>query len=62
MAPENTHKNEMDALYHTVKGMNDMQLRLMRLYAQHLMEMDQATNAQLLHQGNFLTQGSALVH
>lgn len=56
------HKNEMDALYHTVKEMSDMQLRLMRLYAEHLHEMDVATNAQLLHQGNFLVQGSTHVH
>lgn len=56
------HKNEMDALYHKVKEMSEMQLRLMRLYAEHLQQMDEATHAQLLHKGNFLVQGSAHVH
>jgi len=57
-----TQKSEMDALYHTVKEMDEVQLRLMRLYAQNLQELDLATNAKLLHQGNFMVQGSALVH
>jgi hypothetical protein len=56
------HKNEMDALYHTVKEMDEVQLRLMRLYAEHLRETQEATNAQLLHRGNFLVSGSAHIH
>lgn len=56
------HKNEMNALYHVVKEMDEVQLRMMRVYAERLRETDEATSLQLLHQGSFLVEGSAHVH
>lgn len=62
MAINANRKNEMDALYHTVKDMDDLDLQLLRRYAEHLKEAKVATNEQLLHEGNFLAPGSAFIH
>ena len=62
MAITQTQKNEMDALYQTVKEMSEMQLKLMRIYAQKLRDLEATTNAELLCQGNVLVQGSTLIH
>lgn len=54
--------NEMDALYQQVRGMSDMQLRLVRLYAMQLNESEQTIHTKLMPQGKYFVQGSANIH
>jgi hypothetical protein len=54
--------NEMDALYQQVRGMNDMQLRLVRLYASQLNESEETIQLKLMPQGKYFVQGTANIH
>ena len=54
--------NEMDALYQQVRGMNEMQLRLVRLYAMQLNESEETIQLKLMPQGKYFVQGSANIH